>query len=440
MSSNRNNDQACAEYFKSQKIYQRCFRELWKKWRSYGKPAGRITLKHASDKERRAVGGITGKVFYEEDIHFTFAEFEQGLQKTRFAPVDIKKVLEEYFGEELVTKQDQKKEAQKQKEDFLKDIRDAFREKSEAGSVASEWIEQMLSMKKYGYQILIREFEKDPDQAGVLAEYVGNSLEKLCGISNTEECPLAVFAAEISGNPHYFDRGTTAGMLLVRGICCIRRREVPENAYQWRELMETEGIIPDNVSSLLHVYGLRLKKGTAWHPAYEAFCEAGEPCVITMENMKGITEVQPLGKKVFIVENEMVFSYLIDNLPDKNCTLLCTSGQLRFVAQKLLNLLLKKETDVYYSGDIDPDGMGIADRLWLKFGDKIHLWRMSPEDYEKSISGEHIEEKGLTKLFHIHHPLLKKTAEYVKQKQLSGYQENILKELLADMAKADERS
>lgn len=439
MSSNRNNDQACAEYFKSQKAYQRCFWELWKKWRSYGKPAGRITLKHGSDEERRAVGGITGKVFYEEDIRFTFAEFEQGLQKTRFAPVDMKKVLEEYFGEELVTKQDQKKEARKQKEDFLKDIRDAFREKRQAESAASEWIEQMLSMKKYGYQILIREFEKDPDQAWVLAEYVGNSLEKLCGISNMEECPLAVFAAEISGNPHYFDRGTTAGMLLVRGICCIRKREVPENAYQWRELMETEGIIPDNVSSMLHVYGLRLKKGAAWHPAYEAFCEAGEPCVITMENMKGITEVQPLGKKVFIVENEMVFSYLIDNLPDKNCTLLCTSGQLRFVAQKLLSLLLE-ETDVYYSGDIDPDGMGIADRLWLKFGDKIHLWRMSPEDYEKSISGEHIEEKDLAKLLHIHHPLLKKTAKYVEQKQLSGYQENILKELLADMAKADELS
>ena len=94
MSSNRNNDQACAEYFKNQKTYQRCFRELWKKWRSYGKPAGRITLKHTSGEERRGIGGITGKVFYEEDICFTFSEFEQGLQKTRFAPVDMKKVLE----------------------------------------------------------------------------------------------------------------------------------------------------------------------------------------------------------------------------------------------------------------------------------------------------------------------------------------------------------
>ena len=179
MSSNRNNDQACAEYFKNQKIYQRCFQELWKKWRSYGKPTGRITLKHTSGEERRGIGGITGKVFYEEDIRFTFAEFEQGLQKTRFAPVDMKKVLEGYFGEELVTKQDQKKKTQKQKEDFLKDISKGFRGKSGTKSVAYEWTEQMLSTKKYGYRILIREFEKDPDQAGVLAENVGNALEKL---------------------------------------------------------------------------------------------------------------------------------------------------------------------------------------------------------------------------------------------------------------------
>ncbi len=430
-----NRNRECAEYFKGQAAYRRCFQALWKKWRSYGKPAGRIVLKQASDEERRAVGGITGKVFYGEDIRFTFAEFEAGLEKTRFAPVDIKTVLEEYFGEELVTRQEEKREIQKQKEDFLKDLRESFFGKGKAGSVAAEWLDQMISTKKYGYQILIREYEKNPEQAEILAEYTGNALERLHEISDTEAQPLAVFAAEISGNPHYFDRGTTAGMLLVRGICCIRRADSPENAYQWRELMEQTGIVPDNVSSMLHVYGLRLKKRDTWHPAYEAFCEVGEPCVITMENLKGITEVRPLGKRVFIVENEMVFTYLIENLQDKACTLLCTSGQLRFVSQKLIGLILESGTDIYYSGDIDPDGIGIADRLWLRFGDRIHPWRMSPEDYEKSISGEYIGENGLAKLFHIQHPLLKRTAECIKQKQLSGYQENILKKLLEDMEK-----
>lgn len=47
----------CADYFKSQRAYHRCFEELRKKWKSYGKAAGRITLRQTSEEERRAVGG-----------------------------------------------------------------------------------------------------------------------------------------------------------------------------------------------------------------------------------------------------------------------------------------------------------------------------------------------------------------------------------------------
>jgi len=35
-------------------------KNLEKKWKSYGKAAGRITLKQTSEEERRAVGGIIG--------------------------------------------------------------------------------------------------------------------------------------------------------------------------------------------------------------------------------------------------------------------------------------------------------------------------------------------------------------------------------------------
>ena len=57
------NNEECAEYFRGHKAYKRCFQELWKKWRSYGKIAGRITLKDTSEEERKAIGGITGRVF-----------------------------------------------------------------------------------------------------------------------------------------------------------------------------------------------------------------------------------------------------------------------------------------------------------------------------------------------------------------------------------------
>ena len=105
-----NNNEMCAAYFKGQTAFSRCFLEFEKKWKSYGRVAGIIILKNASEKERKAIGGIIGKTFYEDTVRFSFSEFEQGLQKTRFAPVDMKKLLETYFGKMLVSKGEQEKE------------------------------------------------------------------------------------------------------------------------------------------------------------------------------------------------------------------------------------------------------------------------------------------------------------------------------------------
>ena len=78
----------------------------------------------------------------------------------------------------------------------------------------------MLSDKKYGYQQLVREYTKDRQKAEVLAKNVGNGLVQLeCAEGTCSEWPLAVFAAKISGNPHYFDRGTAPGQLLINAIC-----------------------------------------------------------------------------------------------------------------------------------------------------------------------------------------------------------------------------
>ena len=448
------NNRECAEYFKGQKAYRRCFQELLKKWKSYGKAAGRISLKNTSEEERKAIGGLLGKTFYEENICFSFADFEKSLQKTRYAPVEIKKVLEEYFGEELCTNRGRQEAARREKQEFWERCCSYFRESTEtkyfaeskapvvAANFAGEenfaalsWLQALISEKKYGYYLLNREYQNNPAQAETLVRNVGQALETLKGMEQTgTESPLAVFAAEISGNPHYFDRGTGAGLLLVHGICYLKGEDFPETAHDWRNLLQNAGVIPDNVSSMLHVYGLRLHRDNdGWHPAYEAFCQLGEPCVITMENLRGITKVQAAGQKVYVVENEMVFTWLLNRVGNQKLTLLCTSGQLRAVALEVISLLLDSGADIYYSGDLDPDGLGIADRLWQRFGDRIHMWRMSEEDYEKSLSGESIDRLGMAKLEHIRHPLLKKTAAVIRKKACAGYQENILEELLGDI-------
>lgn len=428
------NHRECAEYFKAQPAYHRCFEVLRKKWISYGKVQGNILLKQTSEEERRAVGGIIGKVFYEDSIRFTFQEFEQGLQKTRFAPVDIKGVLEEYFGEPLLTTRNRQREAEEKKICFLGRLCEYFEENVGRGSVMCQWMEALISEKKYGYQLLVREYGKNEKLAEGLVQHVGKAMLKLEALRDIgEEYPLAVLAAEITGNPHYFDRNTVAGQLLVCGICYREKMEYPQNAHQWRELLMQTSIVPDNISSMIHAYGLHLLTNQGWHGAYESFCQRGEPCVITMENMKGIIGARAQGRQVYIIENEMVFSYLTHHLDSSETTILCTSGQPRSVAQVLISCILSSGAEIYYNGDIDPDGICIADRLWKKFGESFHIWRMSPEDYERSLSKEIIGAAGRTKLEHISHPVLRNTAECMKKKQLAGYQENMLEVLLEDM-------
>ena len=334
----------------------------------------------------------------------------------------------------MITTQERRREKEQEKTDFFETVEGYLIERAGSDSVAASWLREMFFEKKYGYQTVIREYGRDREQTEKLLKTVGRAIFLLENMQETEEeYPLAVFSAEVSGNPHYFDQGTTAGQLLVHGMCYATEKDYPANAHQWRELLLSNGIVPDNISSIVHIYGLRLQINGDWHPAYDAFCRRQEPCAVTMENLQELTVVQPTGDKVYIVENEMVFSYLLKHLEQKKVTLLCTSGQLRSAAVKLIPFLLDSGAEIYYSGDIDPDGIRIADRLWRKYGDRIHVWRMSGGDYERSLSEEVIGNISMKKLEAVENPVLRETAKEIRKRKRAGYQENILKDLLEDM-------
>ncbi len=427
------NNKACAEYLKQNPAYNRCMKEFCKKWQSYGRITGTIVLKAASAEEKKAIGGIVGKRFFEDKINVTFLEFEQGLQKTKFAPIDMKKVLEMYFGCTLHTNLEKRQQKKNEKEKFFDELYEGFQEDMGEDSGAVRWICDVKDSKKYGYHILVKEHEKGNREAIQLARNVGKALVLLENLADGEEKLLAVLSSEVSGNPHYFDMGKTTAQLLTYAVCRWKGCEYPQGAYEWRRCMAEAGVISDSIASMVHAYGVCIETKDGVHEAYDAFRKRKEPYVITAENLKTVVRASAVHNKVYVVENEMVFLYLLEHCRNQDITCLCTSGQLRAAAFGLLSLLIQSGATIFYSGDLDAEGMGIADRLWQKYGDAICLWRMGEQDYEASRSNEALSDKQLSSLEQLKNPILQKTAEVVLKEKKAGYQENILKLLLKDL-------
>lgn len=428
------NNRECAGYLKKNTAYARLMKELLKKWKSYGRPAGSITLHNTTEAERRAIGGLVGQTFMGETVKVTFRDFEQGLQKTRFAPIDMRTVLEIYFAAPLCTNQEQKAQEQKAKDEFFDRLVSYFEGGAENRPTAFRWFRELQDQRKYGYQILTKEFKRNPKEAKILAQNVGRALNRIEEMAR-EESLLAVFAANISGNPHYFDRSTVAGQLLTQAVCFWKNTDVPQSAYEWRECMQSVGIVSDNIASMVHVFGVQLETADGPHPAYEAFYRRREAYVLTAENLKFITGAKANHNTVYVVENEMVFMHLVENAKDRDVSILCTSGQLRVAATQLLDYLTESGTVICYGGDLDPAGMDIADRLWQRYGNAVRLWRMGTEDYRESISGELLSDRQLAGLKRLKNATLCCTAELVQKEKLAGYQENLLKQLVQDVLK-----
>lgn len=427
-----NNSKECAKYFQGRREWNRCFEMLRKKWETLGKTGGKIVLKDSTPQERQAIGKMMGRVYQESEVVLALKDFEGMLQRTRFAPISLKELLEAYFGCEIHSNLDRKQEKEEKKREFFKNCKAYFEDKEESEKeYALEWISVMEKTQSRGYAQVIREWQTDETQAWKIVSTIGNALMKAA--ENEEDIPLAVFAAQISGNPHYLDRGCSSGRLFMQGICLTLGKDYPRFSSEWKERLLNVHILPDDISSMVTTLGLHIQKGVKAHRAVEAFCSMREPVVLTALNLRGATAAWTEEKRIYIVENEMVFTYLADKTRDRQAALMCTSGQLRTAALEIIKLLVENNTEIYYSGDMDPEGMGIADRLWQKYPEKVHIWRMSSEDYKKAISNEEVDSRSIKMLNNLKNPELQNTARSLCRQKYAAYQENILTEFCEDI-------
>ena len=424
---------SCVKYFKSKEEYNRTFEQMKKKWKNYGRSAGFVILDNPSESEKELLGGFLGRDFNNnKKIKFLMSDFEKALSETKYKNITLYDLLEAYFGEKLITNKEFKTEKINEKSDFftatIKNISSKYG--NECKSV--QWLKNVKENKNYGYKIIISEYEKSETEISNILFNVCSAFEYLGRVSENG-VRLAVLAAEITRNPHYFDRNLIAGKLLIQLLSFLQNKSGNMSAEEILQLYYSYGIKPDDISSFTTAYGIRLYTENGIHNAYSEFIKNNESYVITMSNLGKITGADCESKKVFVFENQTVFSHICEKLQNQKISALCTSGQMKTASLLLIDMLCRSDCEIFYSGDTDPEGILIANKIVCRNPDKIRPWRMTVQDYYNSISDKAVTDERLSQLDSVTDKRLLDVCCALKKEKRAGYQEQLIDKMLEDI-------
>lgn len=428
----------CLEYFRARQVYQKLFEGMRKKYAGLGRLGGTVTLTGLTREERQQLGGFFQKDYTEnKTVTISGRLMEKALSSSRFAGISWEDILEAYFGQPLEVTKEQKIQADKEREAFFRD----FLEKRQEDR-GKHWLESTLREHGRGYSLLLQQYRENPEELKKLLENVLDAIEKLPALSQEQEILsgrpelLPVFAAKITGDPHYFDQGTAGERLLLDFLESSLEKEKREPGADRQSLSAAEykkklfyeaGILKDELSNDVLVYGIRgRRKNGKLHQGIQGFYEAREPLKLTLQTLGCLGEIRgPEGIPVYVVENPAVFSVLSQKYPEN--TFICGNGQVNLAVLVLMDKLAERHS-FYYAGDFDPEGLLIAQRLKLRYKDRLSLWNYRKELYEKYHSTVELSSERLKKLENIKAEELQEIKEILKRKKQAAYQETMLEE------------
>lgn len=415
----------CVSYFKNNRGYKNIFQQMREKWRSYGKISGNIILNNPTLEEREAIKKFLGIVSDNKKIKFKMSDFEKGLKESRFNNVELIELLEEYFQEKIIYQKDEKKIIEEEKIRFFENIRAKLKVESLYNKEIEKLLDTIILEKSYLFKYGEDNFETE--------RMIFLSLKAVNYLSNLDErIKIAILGAEIAKSPHYFDRGSIAGNFLIYLLCLLFDIEETKGAENILEVYYKANIEVDSVSNYVACFGIRLYTKLEEHGAYSEFIKNSEEYLVTLSNLSKIVKADSDNKKVFIVENQMVFSYLCECFKNRNISILCTSGQLKTAALILIDMLCEAGCKIYYSGDFDPEGIEIAEKL-IQRDKNIVPWCFLKEDYRRTISENIISNERLKKLDKIENICFKELIEEIKKERKAGYQELLLDKMKKDI-------
>lgn len=400
------------------------FMQLWKKqYEKYGTCKGSIDL-ILNDSNRECMSGLMGKDYYGVDCaHITFQQLQKAISNTKYENCDFNEVLKMYFNHDILTNKNRQEQEQMR-------IQNIFKHLLEQEGKSQQWIHHIYTDHDSVY-VRIEQASKENEQKCInTVDVVMKALNQLPMWQDKKE-NISIFASLHTKNPHAFDKNTFPYYLLMHGIVYFLKVDFPKTNLEQNEILYRAGLYQDGISNYCSIARLQaLNENYQPHLGWTGFYDSYEALNVNMDNLLHIRSIVYCDR-VYVVENPAVFQALLKMIKKEKIEkigLVCTNGQLNYSAYLLLDILVSSNVETYYSGDMDPEGLLIADKIKQRYP-SIKLWCYDVRHYEISKSKEQAADQRMHMLDALKDETLIRIGKCINEnKNRVGYQENMIEE------------
>lgn len=251
-------------------------------------------------------------------------------------------------------------------------------------------------------------------------------------LPSPETVDRQVLAAKLLGPTHALDDNQPLARVVLAALAEQREMAPPQSAAARRALWRSFNVVVDEYSSAVLIAGFRPGGSGLVARLLNEAADSGQPLAATLAQ---VTEPGPIAwptGMIRVVENPSVMSAAVRRFGRSCPPIVCTSGWPVTASVTLLQELAElPETELRYSGDIDPEGLAIA--AWLAARIRLRPWRMDLETYARAVDAGSVEgECGPVRLTDPPTWLAELVAE-VNRRRLSVCQEHLIERLLDDL-------
>lgn len=370
---------------------------------------GAVTLKDLSNSDKEEIALLLKRqVPNDSSWKITYQEIKVALDHSIFEGLDFVKALAIFKGQPFYFQGLEKRNEEASYQDYIGQLK-----LQNSGCPLGDFLmhENAINMRSL--------FKENRE----LFELTLLSINHLPVWNNTS-MGLSEFFEQYMKDTHFHEKRKYVG-LFIQMLEVLLNGEGREKIKK-EQLYTKAGLLENEVLNFVLIFRMTAIQQGQYHRGWAGFCDAWEPWNVQVYNLKQVDEIVG-NKHIFIVENPSTFRLLVDHVKKTNltnCSLICTCGQLNQAAYLLLDKINMSISKVYYSGDFDPEGLLIADKITQRYP-SINLWHYQESDYQACILHKNISERRIKSMDSLANEQLKVLADKILMIKKAGYQEAI---------------